>query len=194
MMTLPSIMRRAASTQNRMALNGSPAIAPGGPREWARAFIFGCLQLPLQGGSGWQTAQCCGGPGGRSGAAMSPSGDQLVTRISGGASSQSGPGPLGGLPGVQSPYGAGAALRGGAGGDAGEMMMNPYPGAGLMAKLNEDFNVWLMTGGANRLMGARPAAPPGLVRACVRRACVRRACVRACVRLEGAWLHPVPSS
>eukprot|EP00802_Teleaulax_amphioxeia_P024016 Tamp_24665.p1 GENE.Tamp_24665~~Tamp_24665.p1 ORF type:complete len:165 (-),score=25.85 Tamp_24665:483-950(-) len=84
---------------------------------------------------------------------MSPSGDQLVTRISGGASSQSGPGPLGGLPGVQSPYGAGAALRGGAGGDAGEMMMNPYPGAGLMAKLNEDFNVWLMTGGANRLMG-----------------------------------------
>jgi len=125
---------------------------------------------------------------------MSPSGDQLVTRISGGASSQSGPGPLGGLPGVQSPYGAGAALRGGAGGDAGEMMMNPYPGAGYMAKLNEDFNVWLMTGGANRLMGARPAAPPGLVRACVRRACVRRACVRACVRLEGAWLHPVPSS
>ena len=182
MMTLPSIMRRAASTQNRMALNGSPAIAPGGPREWARA-LYWLFTAALH----CRVADCrvpAGGPGGRSGAAMSPSGDQLVTRISGGASSQSGPGPLGGLPGVQSPYGAGAALRGGAGGDAGEMMMNPYPGAGYMAKLNEDFNVWLMTGGANRLMGARPAAPPGLV----------RACVRACVRLEGAWLHPVPSS
>jgi hypothetical protein len=84
---------------------------------------------------------------------MSPSGDQLVSRLSGSAAPNSAANVLGGIPGVQSPFGAGAALRSGVGVGGGE---DPYQ-AGYEAgqKVYENFNMWLMTGGANRIMGVR---------------------------------------
>ena len=93
---------------------------------------------------------------------MSPSGDQLVARISGGAPPHSAPGTLGALPGVQSPFGPGSALRGGA--DLGGQPARPedpyQAGYAAGQKAYEDLNMWLMTGGPafiNRIMGARPA-------------------------------------
>jgi hypothetical protein len=86
---------------------------------------------------------------------MSPSGDQLVSRLSGSAPPNSAANVLGGIPGVQSPFGAGAALRGDRGG-TGPVPEDPYQ-AGYEAgqKVYENFNMWLMTGGANRIMGVR---------------------------------------
>lgn len=84
---------------------------------------------------------------------MSPSGDQLVSRLSGSAPPNSAANVLGGIPGVQLPFGG--AVRGGEGG-AGPVTEDPYQ-AGYEAgqKVYENFNMWLMTGGANRIMGVR---------------------------------------